>query len=328
MHVNSFDDLIPHMKRAGFIATACAAVITFMFGWELGENYAASAALAVLLALATFIVGYSLVAAYHAYKRGMTGVATAAAALFAVGLCVEFVSHTSFNAANRDATVHQASMQTTSYEDARGNVKDLEAKVARLSDERNVMKPTQSVAAARAVIQNTEAHRWFTGLTDGCKTTKGPQSRAFCDKYFSAQADVSLWDQIAQQEIKLANAESELKEARSSAGTQTLGHAAGASSNAVFASMVTRTKSPDETAQYWSGIGLSALIALFAIAAGGLLNFIAFAFDAVKKGAEQGLSAIDAHISHVTGGRLDLGIEVPPGVTLRQIAKQQGMAPA
>lgn len=286
MHSNSFDDLIPYMKGAGFTATLCAAVITAMFGWQLGENVLASCSLATLLALCTFIVGYSLVAAYHAWKRGMRGVSAAAASLFAIAICVEFASHTSFNAANRDATVQQAAMMSTSYEDARGAVKDLEDKVQRLKDERNVMKPTQSVAAARAVIQASEAHRWFTGLTQGCKVTKGPQTRAFCDKYFSAQADVALWDQIAQQEIRLGEAEGELKAARAASGERSVGHAAGASSNAVFASLVTRTKAPDETALYWSGIGLSALIALFAIAAGGLLNFVAYAFEPVRRGAQ------------------------------------------
>lgn len=287
MHSNSFDDLIPWMKGAGFTATLCAAAITAMFGWQLGENWLASLSLAILLALATFIVGYSLAASYHAWKRGMRLVAVAAAVLFAIGVGVEFASHTSFNAANRDATVQQASMQTTSYADARGAVKDLEAKVDRLTQERNVMKPTQSVAAARAVIQNAEAHRWFTGLTDGCKTTKGPQTRAFCERYFAASADVALWDQIAKQEIRIGEAEGELKAAREASGVQAIGHAAGASSNAVFASLVTRTKAPDEEALFWSGIGLSALIALFAIAAGGLLNFIAYAFEPVVSGAAQ-----------------------------------------
>lgn len=84
----------------------------------------------------------------------------------------------------------------------------------RLKDERNLMKPAQSVAAARAVVQTSEAHRWFTGATEGCKVTKGPQTREFCAKYFSAVADVALWGDIAKQEIAIGDAEAKLQDAR------------------------------------------------------------------------------------------------------------------
>ncbi len=294
-HASSFDDLIPHMKRAGFTATTLAASITAMFGWQLGENFVASAALAGLMALCTYIVGYSLVAAHAAYKRGMKGVSFAAVALFAIAVTCEFIAHTGFNAANRDATVQQASFQTATAADARNTVKDLEAKVARLTEERNVMKPKQAPAAAKAVIANAEAHK-FWKLTDACKSTKGPQTRAFCDGYFSAQAGVALWDQIAAQEIKLATAESELKDARATAGTKHEGHAAGASQNLVLASMFTANTNPDETAAYWSGVGISALLAIFAIAAGGLCNFVAFAFEPAAKPVRRAMTEVQASI--------------------------------
>lgn len=295
MHASSFDDLIPHMKRAGFIATTLSASITAMFGWQLGENAIASFALAGLMALCTYIVGYSLVAAHAAYKRGMKGVSFAATMVFAVSVTCEFIAQTGFNAANRDATVQKASFETTTATDARNNVKDLEAKVARLTSERNMMKPTASPAAAKATIATSEAHRFYR-LTDGCKETKGPQTRAFCDAYFSAQADVSLWDQIAAQEIKLATAESELKDARGTASTKHAGHAAGASQNLVLASMFTANVNPDETAAYWSGVGISALLAIFSIAAGGLCNFVAFAFESASKPVRRAMTEVQAKI--------------------------------
>ena len=62
MQIGNFDSLIPHMKRPASVATATAAVITFKFGWALGEDVTASLALAILLALCTFIVRYALVA--------------------------------------------------------------------------------------------------------------------------------------------------------------------------------------------------------------------------------------------------------------------------
>lgn len=311
MHPKSFDELIPHMQRAGFIATALAAVITSMFGWSLGEDYPSKVSLAGLLALCTFIVGYALTAAYHAYKREMRSVGHAAVALFVVAVAVEFLSHTGFTAANNDATIQKASYETTAYEDARGNVKDLEAKVARLTDERNLMKPKASVAAAKAAIANAEAHK-FWALTSECAKTKGPQTRSFCDAYFSSQADVALWDQIAAQEIKLATAESELKDARAASGGKQAIHASASSQRLILASMLTRTENPDGSAQFWSGVGISALLALFAICAGGLLNFIAFAFDAEPSG-EAGAGAAET----VSG---------PSSVTLPTLSARQGLA--
>jgi len=273
-----FETLIPHAKRAGFVATGLAAAITSMFGWELGENLIAQIAMAGLLALCTFIVGYSLVFAWHAYKRGLHSVGHAAVALFIIAVTVEFLSHTGFTAANRDATVQQASFQATAYDDTRANVKDAEARLQRLRDERNVMKPVNPPASAKAVIASAEAHK-FWGTTEGCKTTKGPKTREFCDRYNSAIADLALWDQIAAQETKITAAELAVADARKTASTSTVGHAAGASQSLILASMATGNVEPDAQAQFWSGVGISALLALFAIAAGGLLNFIAYAFE-------------------------------------------------
>lgn len=101
--------------------------------------------------------------------------------------------------------------------DTRKAVADAEAKLARLSEARSLMKPKTSVASARATIQTSEAHKSFRS-TDGCKHTNGPKTRAFCDAYASAIADVVLWDQLAKQEIALGEAESELTAARSVAG--------------------------------------------------------------------------------------------------------------
>jgi hypothetical protein len=92
-------------------------------------------------------------------------------------------------------------------------VADGEAKVARLREERNLMKPKQAPGAARAVISNAKANRWW-GTTKACTETKGPKTREFCDGYFSAEADLALWDQIAKQEIALGGAEQDLADAR------------------------------------------------------------------------------------------------------------------
>jgi hypothetical protein len=110
------------------------------------------------------------------------------------------------------SNLHKTALMTT--QNVTGSLAQAEKKLARLTEERSLMKPTQSVAAARAVVQTSEAHKWFTGLTEGCKVTKGAQTRGFCEKYFSAQADVALWDQIAKQEIAIGDAESAVTAAK------------------------------------------------------------------------------------------------------------------
>lgn len=315
-HNLTFDDLIPHMKRAGFLAAALAAVITSMFGWGLGENLLAKISLAGLLALCTFIVSYALVAAYHAYKRDMPAVSAAATGLFLVAVCVEFLSHTGFTAANRDATAQAAMVQTTAFEDGRGNVSLWQDTVNRLKEERSKMQPVRSAAAARAAIDTAEAHKWYRGLTDGCKITKGEQTRKFCEDYASAKADLALWDTISIQEGKLADAAAKLEAARASAATQVAGHSSGASQGLILAAMATGSETPGETAVFWSGVGISALLALFAICASGLLNFIAFAFDGMERRLE------------VVGGKItefvDREVPVFDRDTLAMIASLKG----
>lgn len=287
MKLDSFEDLIPNMRRAGFIATALSAVITAKFGWSQGEDFASACALAGLLALATFIVGYSLVFAYHAFKRGEKVIGGVAIALFAIGVVTEFVSHTSFNASNKDATIQKASFETELIGDKRSTVKQLEEKLATLNEEKNSWKPVMTVGDARAKVQSIEARPIFEN-TERCTKTPGAQSRKICAEYNTAQAAITMWDQIAKQEIKIGETEAALKDARGAMSGVQLSHASGASQNAAFASMATLSTKPNETQMYWASIGLAAWLAIFAIAAGGLLNVIAFAFDVpgAKKASE------------------------------------------
>lgn len=281
MHSSSFDDLIPHMRRAGLFATTLAAVITAMFGWQLGENIVASFCLAGLLALCTFIVGYSLVAAYHAWKRDMKGVSVAATALFAVAVAVEFLSHTGFTAANRDATIQQATFQTTGYDDSRRNIANLEAELARLEAKHDWQKSYMPVDAYDDKIRNAEEKAAYEEARGGCKR----RCMAAKEEAATLKAERAIaQDRVTvQEEIRMAKAD--LKAARETASLKPAGHAAGASQGMILAAAVTANEKPSESAQFWTGVGISALLALFAICAGGLLNFIAYAFEPVKKAA-------------------------------------------
>jgi len=277
MHLDSFDSLIPHMKRAGFIATATSAVITAQFGWSTGENVLSGAALAILLALATFIVGYALVAANEAFRRRMWGISAAATALCLIGVVVEFTTHTGFTAANRDSNILTASHQTEIAKDNRDLIASLKAEVASLEQQRG-MTPTRTIGQAQAVIDSAMAHKWWTATSE-CKAPKGPQTRAWCDAYRAAVADVDGWKIGADREEKIAAVRAKLITAQKESAVTQVSHASSASQGIILAKAITRDLNPSKDAQGWALIGLSSLLAIFAIAAGALLNLIAFGFD-------------------------------------------------
>jgi hypothetical protein len=280
------DELVPHMKRAGFVATGLAALITAQFGWALGESVVASISLAGLLALCTFIVGYALTAAWSAYKRGLWGVGHAAVALFAVACCVEFLSHLGYTAAHRDASISQAGLQRTVYEDGRAAVTEAQRKLATIDQRLSWMeaavngKPVRTVDAADQDVAKAEAHR-FWAATESCTRTTGPQTRSFCDAYRTAVAERSLaGEKVLLLEERKMVADAAAKARQVSVVQSASAHgAAGASQGRILASVVTLDAAPDEQKQFWAGVGISALLALFAIAAGGLLNFVAYGLD-------------------------------------------------
>lgn len=283
MQIGNFDSLIPHMKRAGLVATATAAVITFKFGWALGEDVTASLALAILLALCTFIVGYALVAAYEAYRRQLYGVAAAATCLFVIAVCVEFMSHAGFTAANRDHNIKTVSHETEVAADNRSTIESYKAEIATLEKQR-AMTPTRTMGQAQAVIDKSKAHKFWKSTSE-CAETKGAQTREFCDAYRAAVADIDGWKVGADREEKIASVRAKLIEAQKTAATAKISTAAAASQGFILAKISTASDNPTASAQGWALIGLSGLLALFAIASGGLLNFIAFALDSAGFGS-------------------------------------------
>lgn len=111
---------------------------------------------------------------------------------------------------------HAAGMQKANYRKNINTAKAVEEaefalKVA--TEARSKLKPVRSAADARATIDSKEAHRWFAG-TDSCTKTKGPQTRAFCDEYRSAQADLKAWDDISVHDARVDSLQAKLDEAR------------------------------------------------------------------------------------------------------------------
>ena len=186
----------------------------------------------------------------------------ALAAATAIWICAFGYSVNNWMGAASESQAEKSNVHKTAFlnsQDVRKELADADSKVARLTEERNLMKPKTSVAAARATIATSEAHKFWRS-TDACKTTRGPQTRAFCDAYASAVADVALWNSIAKQEIALADAESDAKEARAKAGATKVESSEGRTD------LVILTKYgglSEEDAQIFNGLGAIIAISIF-----------------------------------------------------------------
>jgi hypothetical protein len=186
----------------------------------------------------------------------------ALAAATAIWVCAFGYSVNNWMGAASESQAEKSNTHKAAFlnsQDVRKELADADAKVARLSEERNLMKPKTSVAAARATIATSTAHKFWRS-TDACKTTKGPQTRAFCDAYASAIADVALWDQIAKQEIALADAEADAKDARSKASGTRVEVSEARNDLVILTKYAGMT---EEEAQIFNGLGAIIAISIF-----------------------------------------------------------------
>lgn len=290
MHSADFDALLPHAKRAGAVATSLAAVIAGSFGWTIGAGLVEQVCFAVGLGLASFIVGYGLVFAYHAWKRQLYGVAVAAVALFAVAVSVEFLSHVGFTASHRTANIQQAVVQTAAYTDHRKIIADLERDLARLEAKHDWQRSMDSPESYDAKLKAMEGDLIWK-RTKQCTDATLPDSREFCARYGSLKAERAIAHDriVVAEEIRLTR--ERLEKAREEAKNVQMGHSTVANQGVVLASLLSGDLNPDEEVQTWTNYGISALLALFFITAG-LLNFVAYAFEtSVKEVVRQAAKA-------------------------------------
>lgn len=276
MH-SDFDSLLPQAKRAGFVATLLAATIAGSFGWTIGAGIVEKVCFAIGLGLASFIVGYGLVFAYHAWKRQLYAVAVAACALFAVAVSVEFLSHVGFTASHRTANVQQATLQTTAYTDGRQIIGDYERDLRRLESKYDWQKSVDAPESYDAKLAAMEGDLIWK-RTKACTDATLPDSRKFCAEHGTLKAERAIAHDrmVVAEEIK--QAKDKLAQARAASHKTEVGHSTVANQGLVLATLFSGDLQPDESMQKWTNIGISALLALFFITAG-LLNFVAYAFD-------------------------------------------------
>ena len=278
MHTFTFDSVILRMKQLGFIVTLAAAVVTFSFGWKLGEDIPNKIGLAVLLSACTFVVGYGLVATYMAWRQKLYVIAACSGILVAVAAIGELVAHAGASAANRDGTIAHARMQNTTWDDSRSRLKALTADQTRLQTKLGSEIKFQK-GEAEAIIKTAHAHKWWKATAE-CTETKGPQTRAWCQQYREAEGAVTGWSARVGDSTELTRVQDEIAALMKS--RPELASAAADSQMLILARAASGSLKPTEEQSFWASIGLSAMFALIAVSMGALLNLVSFAFDPVS----------------------------------------------
>lgn len=192
-----------------------AFVIVLVSACILGWSYQSStsylwAAIAVAVVLGE--VG-AIHKAVEAHREGNRVALGAGVTVWAVCFFYSFVQSMGVAATSQEAGAALRQAKHIVAEDASEDVAQLQDKYNKAVETRAKMKPARSAADARAELDKAEAHK-FWQMTDGCKATKGPQTRAFCDTYRSAEADLRSWDAIGRQDATIEEARKTLKDAK------------------------------------------------------------------------------------------------------------------
>jgi hypothetical protein len=115
---------------------------------------------------------------------------------------------------------HKASEKLSAYnksDDLDKSIAERQARIAQL-DAQLAAVPKRTADAAQADIDKAMAHKFWTA-TDGCKLTKGPQTRDFCSAYQGAVADKSNASAGVQARAERTNLTNELTELRNKRGS-------------------------------------------------------------------------------------------------------------
>lgn len=210
---NKFDDLLFLALKLIAIAVACIAVHKYS-GLRAGAD---DLGWWMFFGLGLVAIGFE----YYGAQTIIDGWFDRTFGAIALGalLCAPALAFSYSNAIG-SASVQQSRAAGIQKANFRKNVNSEKAveeaefalKVA--TDARSKLKPVRSAGEARAVVDTKQAHK-FWGLTDSCAKTKGPQTRAFCDDYRAAQADLKAWDDISVQDARVDTLQAKLDDARS-----------------------------------------------------------------------------------------------------------------
>lgn len=202
--------------RMAKIMVAGAVFAAGIYAIDLGIARAASWWLvpAIVVGLLCVVIGeilswHNAAMAWHERRAGSMALWGILALVCSVGT---LYTNFSTSALNQDEKSAVQLTSFTAFDDMAKTERELTRKIDAI-DEKLRLSPVETADAYSAKIENFKAHKFFKS-TDGCKTTKGPQTRQFCSDYASAIAGKSNAGETMVLREDRKTAESELVKVR------------------------------------------------------------------------------------------------------------------
>lgn len=195
-HSNRFAMNVTKMMVGGSLFAAV--IMAIHYGWSKGADTALSVAFVVALVVVAFgevLSWHSVAASWYERRIGALIFWAVLGSALSLGTLYTNFS-TAAGSGEKTATIKTADYNN--YDAIKSDLASDRAKLARLEGRLSWMsgtavrgKPVGTVEGADAKIAEANAHR-FWKMTDGCKETKGPQTREFCANFAAAKEEYAL----------------------------------------------------------------------------------------------------------------------------------------
>lgn len=177
----------------------CAAIIMAVhYGWGKGTDVALSIAFVIVMvsvALGEVLCSHNLASSFYERRPGAMVFWGLLGCALSTGT---FYTNFSTAAGSGEKVAVVKTAEFNNYDAVKSDLASDRAKLARLEGRLSWMsgtavrgKPVGTVEGADAKIAEANAHR-FWKMTDGCKETKGPQTREFCANFAAAKEEYAL----------------------------------------------------------------------------------------------------------------------------------------
>lgn len=192
----------PITRNLSMFMVAGALIAAIIMAWDYGAHKGSTFMLSVAFVIALVCVAIGEVLAWHnvagSFYERRVGAMVAWLALGAILSLGTLYTNFSTAAGSGEKTAVVKTADFNQYDAIKSDLASDRAKLARLEGRLSWMtgtavrgKPVGTIEGAEAKMNEANAHR-FWKLTDGCKETKGPQTREFCANFAAAKEEYAL----------------------------------------------------------------------------------------------------------------------------------------
>ena len=219
-HDNAFTTRMAKIMVAG--AVFAAAIYAIDLGFARAAHWYLAPAIVVGLlcvVIGEILAWHNAAMAYHERRAGSVLLWAALAMVCSAGTLYTNYSTSASNQDEKSAVQLTAFTQAAnvgdSLKDAKKELSRIQGRIDGITGWKVDGKPytVRTIESAQADIENAMAHK-FWKYTDGCKVTKGKDSRAFCDKVANYRAEKDMAAELKTLEAELPAAKAAVDEAR------------------------------------------------------------------------------------------------------------------